>query len=438
LEAEAVVSAVPAVAVLVIAALSMADAAAAVPAVAVPVTAAFGARAALGFLVVAADEPVAAVAVQVIGRQDIVAPVTQDPAATLMLVRAVLAVAASLAFVAPVPAVAVVAVFAVAAVFITAALRAIAAVDHSGRPDLLEGAALLVPATGVFAPTAVAAMAWRALVVLAALHAITARVAASGNGVAAGIDRADRRSAIGLIEAAQAVPAVAGMARTPIGAVTVVTTVSARDPVLVIDTAFLIDAVTELAVDDGLTTRIVAAAFGAGEVSGLFIDAALQLGVIAHGIANTIQAADLADGALAVTATRVFLVGYAVDAATAPARFATKRLAWRPPFATDKRGRGSGRIGRCAFDDRRFCRRILGWWHFCRRSFCRWCFCWRRFCWRCFRWWRFAFDDRLFRWWNFLYNRFLTRRCLLDRWFFVLRERLASASQGNAANQSAQ
>ena len=207
---------------------------------------------------------------------------------------------------------------------------------------------------------------------------------------------------------------------------------------LVIDTARQADAVAELAVDNDIAARIVPATLGTGEASGLFIDAALQASVFADRETVAINAADLADGALAVTATRVFLVGYAVDAATAPARFATERLARRPPFATDKRGRGSGRIGRCAFDDRRFCRRILGWWHFCRRSFCRWCFWWRRFCWRCFRWWRFAFDDRLFRWWNFLYNRFLTRRSLIDRWFFVLRERLASASQGSAANQSAQ
>jgi hypothetical protein len=222
------------------------------------------------------------------------------------------------------------------------------------------------------------------------------------------------------------------MARTPVlGAVTVIAAVRAGDVVLVVDAAFLTDAMAELAIDDHLTARIVTAALGAREDPVLFVDAAFQSNVFAYRIAKAVQTADFADGAFGVATTGVFPIRDAIDAATAPPGIAAQRFTRRRTLTTDNRRWQVSRVGRCAivdFLDRGFRRGFLG-----RRILRRWFFCRRLF-----RRWRVALCSGLVGRRNLLDDRLQGRVGFLDRWFFVLRECLAGATQGNAANKAAE
>lgn len=109
------------------------------------------------------------------------------------------------------------------------------------------------------------------------------------------------------------------MASTPLIAVAFIATVGATDVVLVIDAAFLLDAVTEVAVDGNFTARVVATTLGAREVPRRFIGATDKPHVLAYAIALAIQAADFADVAFAVATTGIFSVRDAIHPATTPA-----------------------------------------------------------------------------------------------------------------------
>jgi hypothetical protein len=202
---------------------------------------------------------------------------------------------------------------------------------------------------------------------------------------------------------------VAGMARAPLVTIAVVETIRAGDPLLVIDVAFLPDAVAEVAIDNGFTGRIVVTTLGAGEIPLRLVDATFEPYVLTDLIATAVQAACLADRAFAVAATGPFDVRNAIDTATSPTVVATFRVT-RDLFRCADCRRRRGRFGRCALIDRGFCRRI-----FRRRCLSRWLFS---------RWWvygllnrRRLLDDRLFRWLG-----------LDDGWFFILRKRLAGAA----------
>ena len=264
--------AVPAVAdavlaVTVVAAFA-AHAAAAVPiSLAAVVIAAFGAGATVGLMVVAAGESITARAVQMITSGiDSITPGALDAAATLGLSGAILAVAADLASAAVVLAMTVVATLAVAAVFVTAAFGAIAAIAAE-IVVISARAAMLVLAAAGFTPAVVAILAGAiALPVIATLHTVIS--IATGGGRLAFVWRTDRRTTVGLVEAGQAVPAIArGTRAMPIPTIAVLAAVGAANPMLVIDTTGKPIAFAEAAIYDNLAGRILAATFRTNEAA---------------------------------------------------------------------------------------------------------------------------------------------------------------------------
>jgi hypothetical protein len=215
----------------------------------------------------------------------------------------------------------------------TAALRADAAVDNVSSYEV-ELAALFVVVAGILAPSVMAPLAWSTLLVKAALDAEAALIVTGSNSAQA-LESADRRVAIRLVEARQAIAIVTDLAVLAI-AVTLVATVCAGDSVmLLVDAALLADAFAETAIHEVKAFGVVTAAFAAGPQLAFLVDAALQPQLLgAWREADSVQAAYLAYRALDISAARFLAVRDTVNAATAPARFAAQRFTRNPAFLT--------------------------------------------------------------------------------------------------------
>lgn len=361
-------------AIVITAAFVLADATAADTVPAITIVAAFGAAPTVGFLVIATTETIATRTIQMVRGSEKFTPIALHPTATFAFGSAPFAMTADFAPIAFVAAVTGVATLAVTAILIAAAMRAITAIDQFGGGQIDHRAAAFVSIANVFAPAIVATFARTTLIIRAAFD--TMRIIATSSSQFTFIGGANRRFAIGLIETGQTISAIAGSARTPVPTIAVIAALRTGDIVLAIDTAFEILFRAEFAIDDHLALRIVATAFSTDEAAVAFVDAAGQPQIIANIVAIPVLPTCLAGFAFSVTATGTR--GYAIHPAATPFRIAANCVACNL---------ASGVIA----IQRRLHRWIVRCWQICRWVGGRWIGRW---------WiWRWVGGQWIGRWW---------------------------------------
>lgn len=281
-----------------------------------------------GLVVVAAAQPraVTATSIQVIGGGQQFTPIALNTATTVALVSAIQALAANFAFLALILAMTLVALFAVAAFFAATAMSAVPAIEQiRGRKRLIQRATLLAGIADGFAPAVVTLFARPTLVVVTTLHTGATRIISGRDGEPALVGRADWRGPIRLIEACQAISAIAREAGPPLSTIAVIAAVSARHIALVVSAAFLSKVMTEFAVDDRMAIGILIAAFGAIKRPIMVAHATFESCICADGVTVAKLVARLTGRTFGIGATCA--LRNTVHATTAPTVVTTDRIA---------------------------------------------------------------------------------------------------------------